>query len=59
MNWPAGTQYGLMAKEVEKILPGLAKETQFDVSKLKAAKPEDGKGAKMPSPPGQGRKNRF
>ncbi|MEP6514233.1 MAG: tail fiber domain-containing protein [Parafilimonas sp.] len=34
MNLPQGLHYGLIAQEVEKILPGLLKETKFDVDRV-------------------------
>lgn len=37
MNLPGGTHYGLIAQDVEKLLPGLVKDTKFDT---RYAKPD-------------------
>jgi Chaperone of endosialidase len=34
MNLPAGNHYGLLAQDVEKVLPQLVKESQFDISRI-------------------------
>ena len=36
MNLPQGTHYGLIAQEVEKILPNLVKDTKFETANAKA-----------------------
>ena len=41
MNLPQGLQYGLIAQDVEKVLPGLVKQTTFDVDR--ATDHSDGK----------------
>ncbi len=46
MNLPQGQHYGLIAQDVEKVLPGLLKDTKFDVDKATprgkpAADPKD------------------
>jgi hypothetical protein len=33
MNLPQGTHYGLVAQDVEKVLPGLVKDSKFDLMK--------------------------
>lgn len=44
MNLPAGKQYGLIAQDVEEVLPNLVKETQFDTRLSQPSKiPADGK----------------
>ena len=36
MNLPAGNQYGLIAQEVEQVLPALVRGTSFPIGKIKA-----------------------
>jgi hypothetical protein len=38
MNLPAGSHFGLIAQDVEKVLPNLIKDTKFDPSKAAALK---------------------
>jgi len=38
MNLPQGNRYGLIAQDVEKVLPGLIKETNFDPNIIKSEK---------------------
>lgn len=38
MSMPGGSHYGLIAQEVEKVLPNLVKQTQFDVGRMSAPK---------------------
>ncbi len=40
MNLPQGVHFGLIAQDVEKILPGLVKETTFFTSKSNPSKPD-------------------
>lgn len=41
MNLPAGKQYGLIAQDMEEVLPGLVKKTEFDPNMVKnVGKPE-------------------
>ena len=42
MNLPEGRHYGLVAQDVEKILPNLVRETKFDLSFIK---PQNAKGS--------------
>lgn len=39
MNFPTGTRYGLIANDVEKVLPGLVKDATFDPNMAKPQKP--------------------
>ncbi len=51
MNLPKGTHYGLIAQEVEQVLPNLVRETKFDTRMAQAPqKPSpDGKPASLPT----------
>jgi hypothetical protein len=46
MNMPNGNHYGLIAQEVEEVLPGLIKETKFDPNIAKQVKPGDDQNTK-------------
>lgn len=37
MNLPTGRHYGFIAQDIETVLPGLVKESQFDVTRLNTA----------------------
>ena len=41
MNLPQGNRYGLIAQDVEKVLPGLIKETKFDPNIIKSKKKDN------------------
>jgi hypothetical protein len=43
MNLPQGNRFGLLAQDVEKVLPGLVKESRFNTKDLHPTKPEDQK----------------
>ncbi len=43
MNLPQGNHYGLIAQDVEKVLPNLVKDTKFDAGKAIPFKPSDSK----------------
>lgn len=43
MNLPQGNHYGLIAQDVEKILPGLVKNSKFDLEDARLSKPGDTK----------------
>ncbi len=36
MNMPGGNQYGLIAQELEEVLPSLVKDSKFDIGRIKA-----------------------
>jgi len=44
MNLPQGKQYGLIAQDVEQVLPNLVKETKFDAGKMSAGNGTAAKG---------------
>ena len=43
INLPQGNHYGLIAQDVEKILPGLVKNSKFDLEDARVSKPGDTK----------------
>lgn len=44
MNLPLGKRYGLIAQDVEEVLPGLVKQTAFNTAKANGQGDEDNKG---------------
>ena len=43
MRLPEGLQYGLIAQDVEKVLPGIVKESEFDPTLVSTVAPDSGR----------------